>query len=468
MPINSFENYPMSWKPVLVKQSGAIYKTLAVLLEEDIKSGKLLPGTKLPPQRELADYLDINLSTVTRAFKLCEQRGLISASVGNGTYVSSDIGTNTVIHINTDNTEIIEMGAILPNAYPNLLVIDSMQKLLSEPGVEKLLQYGSTEYTASQREAAVLWIAQANYEVMPDNILFSGGGQNGLAAVLSTFFQAGDRIGTDPLTYPGIKTVSKMFGIQLVPIDCNEGEMTEEGLINAFKNEKIKGIYIVSDYHNPTTHTMSVTARKRIAKLAKQNDIMIIEDGINSLLKENPLPPVASYAPEHTIYIMSLSKVLSPGLRLAYIVAPKRYYKQLSGGLYNLNITVSPLLVELASRLIYSGIAKKIAEERREYAREQNKIVNRELKAYKLHGEEECPFRFIELPDTFTGKSFEICAKKEGVQVFGDERFLVGNTPPKRAIRISITAARSAEEFEKGIKIIKRILESEVEGEELL
>ena len=82
MPVNSFENYPMSWKPDLKNTTGPKYLALVKLLEEDIERGALKPGTKLPPQRELADFLDVNLSTISRAFKLCEQKGLLSASVG--------------------------------------------------------------------------------------------------------------------------------------------------------------------------------------------------------------------------------------------------------------------------------------------------------------------------------------------------------------------------------------------------
>jgi len=63
MPINSFENYPMSWKPSIDKTKKPIYQALAGQLQQDIVNGVLLPGTKLPPQRELADYLDLNLST---------------------------------------------------------------------------------------------------------------------------------------------------------------------------------------------------------------------------------------------------------------------------------------------------------------------------------------------------------------------------------------------------------------------
>lgn len=74
MPVNSFENFPMSWKPNKAKLKPPLYLSIAEALEQDILNGELTPNTKLPPQRELADFLDVNLSTITRAFKLCEAR----------------------------------------------------------------------------------------------------------------------------------------------------------------------------------------------------------------------------------------------------------------------------------------------------------------------------------------------------------------------------------------------------------
>ena len=75
MSINSFDNYPMSWKPDLSRTSGPKYLALVSLMEEDIKNGTLKAGTKLPPQRELADYLNVNLSTISRAFKIVRPEG---------------------------------------------------------------------------------------------------------------------------------------------------------------------------------------------------------------------------------------------------------------------------------------------------------------------------------------------------------------------------------------------------------
>jgi len=467
MPVNSFENYPMSWKPDLTNASGPIYKALAAMLEEDIRSGKLLPGTKLPPQRELADYLDINLSTVSRAFKLCEQNGFISATIGNGTFVASDAGVSHFLSPNPDHV-VIEMGAILPSTEPNKILTEYLQMMLSEPDVEKLLKYGPAGGTQWQREAAVKWIGRAGLKTDVDRILFSAGGQNAITAVLASLFKAGDKIGTDPLTYPGIKTAAKMLGIQLVPVEWENQEITEEGLINACKNDKIKGLYIIPDYHNPTTHVMSVTTRRMIARTAEKYQLIVIEDAINSLLKDTPHPPVASFAPEQIIYIHSLSKILSPGLRLAYLSVPEMFRKEIGAGIYNQNINVSTLLLELSTRLILSGRAECIAAERRAYTKTQNDIVNRYLREYEVAGEDYCNFRWIVLPEAFTGKSFEICAKAEGVQLYSGERFLVGNSKTRNAVRISVTAARSPSEFEEGIKRLKRLLESEDKTELLL
>lgn len=468
MPVNSFENYPMSWKPDLSKAEGPLYKALAAMLEADIKNGTLIPGTKLPPQRELADYLDVNLSTVSRAFKLCEQSGLVCAAVGNGTYVASDAGTSSILSPSPDQMHLIEMGAILPHAKPNKIMVDYMQKMLSEPDSERLFQYGSIGGTTWQREAAVKWIGKVGYPVEADSILFAAGGQNAIAAILASLFKAGDRIGTDPLTYPGFKTAAKMLGIQLVPLEWKDNEITEEGLISACKNDRLKGLYIIPDYHNPTTHTMSLNTRKMIAEVVRKLNIIVIEDAINSMLKTSPLPPVAAFAPDQVIHITSLSKVISPGLRLAFVTAPEAYRTEISTGIYNQNIMVAPFLLELSARLIQTKKADSIAAERREYTRQQNRIVNHYLGEFEVHGEDGCPFHWIMLPEAFTGKSFEICARNEGVIVYSGERFLVGNSRTPAAVRISVTAAKNPAEFEKGIKILRSILKSEDMTELLL
>ena len=153
--------------------------------------------------------------------------------------------------------------------------------------------------------------------------------QNALCAILSSLFQPGDRIGTDPLIYSGLKTLAKMLGIQLVPIMQEMNEMSPLALRNYCKNNELKGIYLIPDHQNPTTHSMSLKTRKEIAEIAKEYNIIIIEDGINSILSENHSIPIAALAPDQTIYISSTSKALCAGLRVSFIAAPSIYKKTL-------------------------------------------------------------------------------------------------------------------------------------------
>ena len=90
MPINSFADYPLSWRPAReALKPGPVYLALAAALADDIAGGALPPGTKLPPQRELADYLDLDFTTVTRAYGVCRERGLVYGVTGRGTFVAA-------------------------------------------------------------------------------------------------------------------------------------------------------------------------------------------------------------------------------------------------------------------------------------------------------------------------------------------------------------------------------------------
>lgn len=98
MPVNSFDNYELSWKPDRSRIEPPLYLGLASMLERDILSGALSSGTKMPPQRELADYLDVSLNTITRVYTLCVKKGLLRAVTGRGTFVSGTMpaGRNVI------------------------------------------------------------------------------------------------------------------------------------------------------------------------------------------------------------------------------------------------------------------------------------------------------------------------------------------------------------------------------------
>lgn len=458
MPVNSFEDYPMNWKPSIDKTKKPIYQVLADQLKQDIINGVLLPGTKLPPQRELADYLDLNLSTISKAFKVCVLNGLLSASVGSGTFVSYDALSNAYLLEEKKPKHLIEMGATLPDnaSYEPLLL--QLKSMLQEPNYEKWFGYGRSGESLWQKDAAVQLIRRGGFETTVDHILFANGGQNAIAATLASLCRPGDRIGADDHTYSGLKTVAAMLSIQVVPIKSENNEISPAAFEYACKNENIKGIYLIPDYHNPTTSRISVENRKRIASIAKKCDMFIIEDATYHLHNEKPLPAIASFAPEQVIHIASLSKSIAPGLRLAFVAAPPRFKELIARALYNLNISVSPLLAELAARIIVSNQFEDLIEQHREQAIRRNQLVNQYLADYTCLGNETGIFRWLLLPNKVTGAEFETLAAKQGVQVYAAERFVVGNSCPERAVRIAVSAPETLEELEKGLIILKRLL----------
>ncbi|MBF4692256.1 aminotransferase-like domain-containing protein [Fusibacter ferrireducens] len=458
MPVNSFENYPMSWKPRKPNSDKPLYLALAELLEQDIANGVLLPGTKLPPYRELADYLDVNVSTITRAFKVCKQKGLLSGSVGSGTFISYDTASDTRMVSRYYASHLIEMGPITPKSNATEEVKVLLSRMMAEPDFGKLLQYGKPDGNPWQKEAAVKLICKAGFTTSPEFLLPSNGGQNAIAAILAGVFKPGDRIGTDPLTYPGLKTAAKMLGIELIPIDSRNHEMTEEGLLYALKNEHIKGIYIMPDYHNPTTHIMSQETRQMIANIAIDNQLIVIEDGAHSLLMEKSMPAVASYAPDQTLYIASLSKAVAPGLRLAYIATPQRFLTVLSNNLYNINLSLSPFLTELASRMIASESVDKIIQDNRSQIQLRNRLVNEYFPENMLCGDDSCIFRWLNLSAESSGSEFERLAKEAGVQVYASERFAVGKVKPPAAVRIVVTAPEKIDDLRHALEILNRLL----------
>ena len=458
MPVNSFDDYPMTWKPVLSGREKPAYIQLAEQLEADIRKGKLKPGTKLPPQRELADYLDVNLSTISRAMKLCSKKGLLTGNVGRGTYVSYNISTNILKTNDNGAKPLIDMSSMVPENIYQSEVRELLTELMSEKDFDNYLQY-SSGIMQWHKETAAKLMKRAGCSASADNILLAEGGQNAITAVLTGLFSKVDRVGTEPLTYPGFKSAAMMAGIQPVAVEWANHEITEEGIRYAVKNNGIKAIYLMPEYQNPVTHIMSDKSRRMIAECAKELDILIIEDAICSLLGNEKRNSIHEYAPDNTIFILSLSKTLVPALRTSYIAVPEKYRQQLDDALYNINLSPSSLLTELASRLIASDRFEELIKRRRYGIQQRNKIADNIFNEHQLLGDENCLHRWLRLPEQISGIEFEKAAAKKGVAVYGSDRFAVGRKVGENGVRIAICAPKNKESLINGLEIIKKLYE---------
>jgi DNA-binding transcriptional MocR family regulator len=457
VPFNSFENYPMSWKPTLDKREEHLYQTLAGQLEFDIAAGVLKPGTKLPPQRELADYLDINLSTVAKAIKVCAQKGLLTATVGSGTYVAYNTLTSARLLSENRGADIVDMGATVPDASGNDILTEMLRKMAGESRAEKLFCYHQPSENLWQKEAAVSLMRYCGHHTEQDRILFANGGQNALTGVLAALFKRGQRIAVDAHTYPGIKTAASMLGILLEPVPQDEYGTDPNALELVCKNKKVNGIYIIPACHNPTTITMPQERRREIAQIAKKYDCVIIEDGTYQPLSCGATS-VSDFAPCRSVYIVSLSKFIAPGLRMAFLSVPTQYVSAVSDSLYSLNVAVVPMMAELSARVIASGRFEDILENHRICTQARNIIVDRWLPKECCRGGDTDIFRWLMLPEKYSGNDFARLALAHGVRVYAAEKFAVGKTRPAHTVRLSICAPQDLEELERGLYILAMLI----------
>ena len=199
MPVNPFDNYPMSWTPVREKITYPYYISLAEQLEHAIRTEILPENTMLPPQRELADFLDLSLSTITKAYKLCEVRGLVYGKVGRGTFVASGISGKIIIP--DKSTSMIQMGDALPFYEHNNKVLQVTEQIVRDKNSSKLFEYANPFGSLKQQEYARKWLLRFGIEAKKENIGITSGSQNALVIALMALFKPGDKIVTDAFTY---------------------------------------------------------------------------------------------------------------------------------------------------------------------------------------------------------------------------------------------------------------------------
>lgn len=458
MPVNSFLDFPMSWKPHIDKNEKPLYKVLANTLEMDIQRGILKPGDKLPPQRELADFLDINLSTITRAFKICEMKGLISGTIGRGTYISQDVKSHKPMLLQQEPYGLINLGASHPLSSQNHFIIKTMKQILKKTNVENLFNYSEPLGKESHRKSGVKWLQQFNLSSKAEDIMITSGLQNSLTVILTSLFEAGDKIAVPPLIYPGFKNIANMLGIRLIPIPFQNTSVDLEVLIRKCRIEKIKGIYFSPDYHNPTTFSMSIAERHAIADVIKKNNLICIEDATYSFLQDNIKIPLCACAPEQCIYISTVSNAICPGLRISFLKVPDAYKALIADGIRNINVMSSPFDAETVSKLIDSGLSSEIIQKNINEIRNRNQIVNEILCITDLLGDKNCQFRWLYLKPEKNSSNFEKLAVEHGVQVFSSERFSVGNAATPPAIRIAITSPKTISELEYGLAILQKLI----------
>lgn len=347
-----------------------LYAQITAQVRRMISSDTLKVGDRLPPNRELAQMLGVNRTTVTTAYAELVADGLISSHVGRGTYVTgvpsprrglerrervqpSPMPWNGLLSyqrrdpwltgmlreeigsgLSGQSKETISLAFALPPA--DLFPLDEFRRcvdrVLRTQG-RLLLQLGTSGGHQPLQEYLANQMALSGIAVKPDEVLITNGCQQSLDLIRRILVAPGEEVLIENPTYPGALSVFCSGDSRFVSVPVDANGINLDLLEDLLAQRRPKLIYTVASFHNPTGVTIDLAARRRLIQLAAEYRVPIVEDDIYRELRyDGPSVPPLKALDEHglVIYISSFSKVGFPGLRVGWITAPPIVIEHLS------------------------------------------------------------------------------------------------------------------------------------------
>ena len=451
-----------NWTPDISTIGGPRYRAIADALARDISDRVLPPGTRLPTHRDLAYKLGVTVGTVTRAYAEAERRGLIEGEVGRGTYVrDQESGNRSAIRYSRSSTgALVELGINVSSA-PG--VADSLKQMLQEvtaqADLNQLMDYSNNTLPPAHMNAAANWLERRfNLPRRPDWIRMTNGAQHALLTAFLTLCRPGDLVATETLTYSGMRHLANTLGLRLEGLAYDDDGLIPDALDACCRQRAPRVLYTVPTLHNPTTAILPEARRIEIASICRRYGVQIIEDDVFGFLPDEQLPRLATLAPDITLYITSLSKCIATGFRVGYIVGAPGLVERVDSAMLVSQSMGSLVMSELATRLIDSGEADKLADRQKEEAAARQEIATDLLAGFDYLTKPKAQHLWLRLPLPWRREEFVSEARRRGVSVTPADYFTVGHAPSEQSVRISLSQPQSREQVETGLRIIADIL----------
>jgi DNA-binding transcriptional MocR family regulator len=446
------------WLPDLAGSDAPRYVAIAEALAADIRAGRLPAGTRLPTHRDLAWRLGVTVGTVSRAYAEAERRGLIGGEIGRGTFVRAPESAADRAH---SGAEIIELGVNhSPLQSEPACFARALEAIARGPSLQALLSYQSHAGRAPDRAAIAAWLARSGLAADPDNVIITDGCQHAIAVTISALVRPGEALAAERLSYPGFKALAALLGVELVAVAIDEEGLVPDAFEAACRESRVRAVYLVPTLQNPTGSIMPETRRAAIADIAARHDVAIIEDDVNGFLLDAPPAPIASFAPEHGVYIGSASKSLAPGLRIGWAYASSRKCELIAAAMRATTYMATPAAAEVMRRWVESGDADRLVAEKRAAALRRRAIADRVLGQWRWTAHPRAFHLWLSLPEGWRAHEFAAAVRRRGVSVTPGAAFFVGEGTPPDAVRVCLGTPASEAELERGLETLAAVLAS--------
>lgn len=459
-----------TWLPDLTG-SGPLYQRLADSIETDIDRGVITTGAKLPPQRDLAYDIGTTVGTVGRAYQLLRERGLVSGEVGRGTYVLAqhadgkkpdlhvpDVGMEGTRTVDVPRGKLRFDSTAAPDVGQGAVVADFLSRTAQEHPHE--ISSYTRDFPDHWHEAGARWLSRNAFAPTADAIVPTLGTHAAVMAAIAALTTPGDYVAFEHLTYSQISRSAGLIGRRAALVASNEEGIDPDDFERVCAQKHPRMIFLMPTAKNPTLVTISASRREAIARVAREYNVVLIEDDLYGHLTDDPTPLLAQYAPERTIVASGLSKSVAAGLRGGWLACPPAYrhrirvaHKMMTGGM-------PFLLAEVNSRLVLSGQAAEIRMRSIAEIQARIAIVRDALAGFSFKSHHNVPFVWLTLPDPWLSGTFKNACLEHGVLIDDEDEFKAGRSEQVfHGVRFGISQPSQHSEVAAGVAVIRRLLD---------
>ncbi|MGK7952690.1 MAG: PLP-dependent aminotransferase family protein [Xenococcaceae cyanobacterium] len=330
----------------LSSQPQNLYEKVAEYIANLIKEGTLQPGDRLPSVRKLHRQLAVSISTVLEAYRLLEDRHLVIVRPQSGYYVKKTISvaepstskpdhhkadfidTSLAFQVRTaiDKPHLVKLGAAIP--HPSLFPVATLNRLIGQvirDRSELVHSYNIPMGCVELRQQVAKRLIDAGCSVNPNQVVITNGATEAIFLALKAVTKPGDTVAIESPTYYGLLEALESLHLKALELPTHpRNGISLEHLASACQKQQVAACAIVSNYSNPLGSCMSTAKKQQLVSLINQYDIPLIEDDIFGDLYFSDRRPQAVKAFDtqgKVLYCASVSKTLSPGLRVGWIIA---------------------------------------------------------------------------------------------------------------------------------------------------
>ena len=340
----------MTWPvPLVPRGDGPHFLRIARAIADDVRRGRLVAGQRLPGSRTLAAELGVHRNTVLAALAELEAQGWLVTEAARGTFVAAALPEPARTRPPRSRARAgfplppaivapeparpptgrgvlwLSSGVPDPRQFPVDALARAWRRVVRRDG-RRLLTYGPPEGHPALREAlAAMLRAVRGMTCTADEVLVTRGSQMALDLCARALLRPGDRVAVEALGYRPAWDALRLAGAELVPVPVDGDGLDVAHLAALADRRPIRAVYLTSHHQYPTTVLLAAARRMALADLARRHRLLVLEDDYDHEFHYDgrPVPPLAAVDDDgHVVYLGTLSKILAPGLRLGFVVAP--------------------------------------------------------------------------------------------------------------------------------------------------